>query len=247
MVNNFKIMEMERLFHSQMECWRRYGLIRDWTIESDFLEGDIRLTLEIPHFRPLVCVFSRHEIAMDGIAALSSWLDTIERELTILSRERGEHGQSMGVPTPRPQERIQEVNQAYRVLMELMESSMFAVRPGPGWFGDYYLAQPGFTQEAEEKSKKLFIATAGKKAFDILNSGKTLPITGSEGTDYRLFRRATYCVERPRDGARLCAVVPDVPLWDHLLGIKLMVEHDEPTFLRTANVSGGRGGLGRSP
>jgi hypothetical protein len=45
-------------------------------------------------------------------------------------------------------------------------------------------------------------------------------------------------VERPSDGAKLCAVVPGVPLWDHLLGIKLMVEHDEAKFLATANVSG---------
>jgi hypothetical protein len=35
-----------------------------------------------------------------------------------------------------------------------------------------------------------------------------------------------------------------VPLWDHLLGIKLMVENDEPRFLKTANVSAGSyGGL----
>src|SRR3990167_4777600 len=79
--------------------------------------------------------------------------------------------------------------------------------------------------------------TCGKKAFDTLKSGKPLPITGSQGTKYTLHKRASYCVERVSDNARLCAVVPGVPLWDHLLGIKLMIEHDEPKFLETANVA----------
>ena len=90
----------------------------------------------------------------------------------------------------------------------------------------------------EQRSATLFLMAAGKEAFDTLQAGKPLPITGSNGTQYTLHKRSTYCVKRVSDGARLCAVVPGVPLWDHLLGIKLMVENDEAKFLATANVAG---------
>lgn len=95
--------------------------------------------------------------------------------------------------------------------------------------------------KATQKAKDLFKLACGVKAFETLDSGKPLPIIGSKGTKYTLHKRSTYCVERTKDGAKLCAVVPGVPLWDHLLGIKLMVENDEPAFLKTANVTGGRG------
>jgi len=100
------------------------------------------------------------------------------------------------------------------------------------------LLKPQYTTEADAKAKELFKTVAGKQAFDTLDVGKPLPLKGSKGTEYTLHKRATFCVERPSDGARLCAVVPGVPLWDHLLGIKLMIENDEPKFLATANVSG---------
>ncbi len=93
--------------------------------------------------------------------------------------------------------------------------------------------------EAEARSKELFISAAGKKAFDDLSAGKSIALTGSKGGKYTLHKRSSFCAERTSDGARLCAVVPGVPLWDHLLGIKLMIEHDELKFLKTANVSGG--------
>lgn len=93
--------------------------------------------------------------------------------------------------------------------------------------------------KATEKAKDLFKLACGAKAFETLDSGKPLPTIGSKGTKYTLHKRSTYCVERTKDGAKLCAVVPGVPLWDHLLGIRLMVENDEPAFLKTANVAGG--------
>ena len=96
--------------------------------------------------------------------------------------------------------------------------------------------------QAETKAAELFKMACGKEAFDTLNSMQPLPITGSKGTKYTLHKRATYCVERVKDKAKLCAVVPGVPLWDHLLGIKLMIEHDEPKFLETANEAQGFGG-----
>jgi len=100
-------------------------------------------------------------------------------------------------------------------------------------------AAPQKDSKADKKAKKLFKLACGDEALQLLDSGQPLPITGSKGTAYRLHKKASYCVERVSDGAKLCAVVPGVPLWDHLLGIKLMVENDEKQFLKTANVSGG--------
>lgn len=93
--------------------------------------------------------------------------------------------------------------------------------------------------EAERKSRDLFLAVAGPEAYKLMDAGGPLPLTGSKGTKYLMFPVSTFNVTRVKDRARLCAVVPGVPLWDHLLGIKLMIEHDEPKFLKTANVSGG--------
>lgn len=90
--------------------------------------------------------------------------------------------------------------------------------------------------EADAKAERLFISTAGQPAHDTLKAGKALPLKGSAGGDYTLHKRATYCVESK--GTKYCAVVPGVPLWDHLLGIKLMIEQDEPKFLATANKAG---------
>lgn len=90
--------------------------------------------------------------------------------------------------------------------------------------------------KAEKKAKALFKRVAGGDALYKLNRGG-LPLKGSIGGEYVLHPKMTYCVDR-KDGAKLCAVVPNVPLYDHLLGIKVMIENDEPEFLRTANVAG---------
>lgn len=104
------------------------------------------------------------------------------------------------------------------------------------WLGVDWAA-PEKDTAAEKRAQDLFLMACGKEAFDTLNAGKPLAVTGSKGTSYTLHRRATYCVERKKDNTKLCAVVPGVPLWDHLLGIKLMIENDEPAFLKTANVA----------
>ncbi len=70
-----------------------------------------------------------------------------------------------------------------------------------------------------------------------------LPLTGSAGGKYTLFPMMTYCVTRASDGARMCAVVPGVPMYDHLLGVKLTIEHDEPMFLKTANMAATTGAM----
>lgn len=96
---------------------------------------------------------------------------------------------------------------------------------------------PRFDAKAESTAEALFMATAGECAHKEMVKRGWTAIKGSKGTDYQLHKRATYCIERPKDGRKLCVVVPGVPLWDHLLGVKLMVEHDEPRFLKTANIA----------
>ena len=105
---------------------------------------------------------------------------------------------------------------------------------GPINIGDWWKPQD---EKAEARSEALFMLACGKEAFETLKSGKPLPLTGNNGTKYTLHKRSTYCVERDSDHSKLCAVVPGVPLWDHLLGIKLMIEHDEQKFIETANVA----------
>jgi len=92
---------------------------------------------------------------------------------------------------------------------------------------------------ADAKAKELFTLTAGAEALAVLEAGGALPVTGSQGGCYTLHKKASFCVTRLKDKAQMCAVVPGVPLYDHLLGIKLVIENDEKRFLATANVSGG--------
>lgn len=89
---------------------------------------------------------------------------------------------------------------------------------------------------ADATAEKLFKETAPMVYREISKNGWAA-IVGSEGTKYKLHKCVSYCIERVSDRARLCAVVPGVPLWDHLLGVKLMVERDELKFLETANVA----------
>jgi hypothetical protein len=94
------------------------------------------------------------------------------------------------------------------------------------------------------RARELFIRTAGMDAYQVLNNGGMLPVTGSLGTAYVMTKRASFCLRNAHTQVEYCAVVPGVPLWDHLLGVKLMVEHDEPRLLATANTSIGRGAFG---
>jgi len=93
---------------------------------------------------------------------------------------------------------------------------------------------------ANERAMKLFKEVAGEEAFRTILHKGYIPIQGNlTKTWYQLYNRAIYCVEARIDGRnhQFCAVVPHVPLWDHLLGIKLMIEHNEREFLRVANRS----------
>lgn len=103
---------------------------------------------------------------------------------------------------------------------------------------------PGKPGRGHARARELFIRTAGMDAYQVLNNGGMLPVTGSLGTAYVMTKRASFCLRNAHTQVEYCAVVPGVPLWDHLLGVKLMVEHDEPRLLATANTSIGRMAFG---
>lgn len=92
-------------------------------------------------------------------------------------------------------------------------------------------------RSVENKAKALFMRVAGEEAFRILEDGKAIVLRGSAGGRYRMIKSFAYCVTDVQRGCDMCAVVPDVPLYDHLLGIKLTIEHNEPLFKATANVT----------
>lgn len=243
---------MRDWFNTVVRGWLRNGLIVDYEVRRSTDDRATELHLLLPnsgeHSR-LFFAIREEELEMGGLDALRFWLGTIERELVGRREERrGMVGASAAAPPPyrgRGADFIgyEETAAIQRAQMENMNrmadvAALQAYRHGIAWVEGFTI-RSGFTEEADTKAKALFIAAAGEAAYQALESGQPIRITGSAGTDYLLFKRASFCVERPSDGARLCAVVPDVPLYDHLLGIKLMVEHDEPAFLATANVSGG--------
>lgn len=209
---------MDDILRGFMRRLERGGYVREWRPEFAGHDDTFRLTAILHTGQDRHWAISRSEMTMGGTGELSRWLDTVEDDIRAMVPEP--------VRTVRYEASWTEANT--RNIPYLMY----------GWDLAYDAADPATkkkSKEADQKSKDLFILACGQAAFDTMQSGKPLPITGSSGTKYTLHKRASYCVER--DGAKLCAVVPGVPLWDHLLGVKLMVEHDEERFLKTANVA----------
>lgn len=170
------------------------------------------------------------EVRMEGERAVLRWIEVIDRDIwELVGRYRSPRAIEDRPMTAtevmyRQQQAFTQVNALDRRILEgLNEAFNAALRPE--------------NKAANDKAAALFKQTAGTDAFTALEAGNGWPITGSKGTAYRLFKRSSYCVTRVSDGAKLCAVVPGVPLYDHLLGIKLMVEQDEEKFIKTANVA----------
>lgn len=232
----------------EAECWlrgwfdhlERDGLVR--RIETCMVpEHDrLRVSFVLRDGRERCHEISHSEIAMGGIPELRHWAETVERDL----RHEVDPRRPSPLQAPpwrsgtatemrlRQAEAEHHMSLHQRLVMERLRIDHSA------WLGMDF-ATPQRDEKAEKRAADLFKMTAGEVAFRTLEAGSALPIKGSNGTKYRLYKRASFCVERVSDGARLCAVVPNVPLWDHLLGIKLMVENDELKFLETANVAGG--------
>lgn len=195
---------------------------------------------------------SGHEFSMGGLDALRYWLETVDRDIqqTIRRQHTSQYQNAMGRLGQAQQggyaQQYQNMLGAQAQSMQGRTGMGMAIMQQQAVIQMQALMQAGLLggispkdEKAEKRAKELFVLASGKEAFDTLDAGNALALTGSKGGKYTLHKRATFCVERPTDGARLCAVVPGVPLWDHLLGIKLMIEHDEPKFLKTANVAGG--------
>ncbi len=232
--------DADRELREWLDHLRRIGLISECRVEHISHDATVRFDFILPNRRDYHAVLTHSELRMGGVEELWRWTRHVERGIAH-EGERPRHGAVADRPLRYGEEdeyRRQRYEQQ-RFMQEHMQWEMLRGLAQTPWLG----IDPART-EADEKAKKraadLFKATAGEEAFKALEAGKPWPITGSKGTKYLLHRRASYCVERVSDKARLCAVVPNVPLWDHLLGIKLMVEQDEEKFLKTANVAGGR-------
>lgn len=186
------------------------------------------------------------ELRMGGPLELARWFRTVEHDV---EHHIDRYRRSLLVPPPDDRiqgagitsaflDEAQDTTEQYARHLLTYGSATFRYDPSAILRWDHF-SQDADTPEAIERAQDLFKLGAGQAAFDTLKANKPLPITGSQGTKYLLLKKATFCIQRVSDNALLCAVVPGVPLWDHLLGIKLMVEHDEPAFLKIANVAGG--------
>lgn len=208
------------------------GLARTGDVRRVEYGARVRVNFEFDSGASFHAEITDHELRMGEGQDLHRWMRVIEKDLTRRhERQRAAANPPMFV-TSNPQTIDSTFLRMYRaelgrVWQAIFDEDMFVALTGCA-------APPD--PAADKRAKDLFRLVAGAEAFDTLNANRPLPITGSTGTRYTLHRRSTFCVERVEDGAKLCAVVPGVPLWDHLLGIKLMVEHDEPKFLETANV-----------
>lgn len=173
---------------------------------------------------------------MGGVQEFEHWLDLVQRDLGVRAQRIPQQTATQG--------RSDRAN-AFADMARALEDGRFAPffntdefrRMAQNLMGGPFVDESN--EKANQKAKDLFVAVAGREAFDLLEAGKHIQLRGSVGGDYELRKKASFCIRRPKDGANLCAIVPGVPMYDHLLGIKLMVEHDEDRFLKTANVAGG--------
>ncbi len=217
---------IEQTVHTALRGFLARGLAENIRIEEE----------PFSHFLTFTALFSdRYRVAW-RIGEEEIYNGDIERFLNVveegLVREAQVHQQGRNFHTlPGPLEdygRLEYEHQIRAYQNHHLEEILRDDDWGNPFFSD---------SEADKKAEGLFRNVAGDVAWQRLSKKQSLPITGSLGTKYLLHKQVTYCVTRVSDKAKFCAVVPKVPLWDHLLGIKLMVEHDEPKFLKVANVS----------
>lgn len=232
---------IELMIHEAMDRLRSRGYIRAYRLFHQLNSDDMKLECRLHSGEPLLYRLTGMELVNSDPDSIEFWLQTIEQDIRWRSERLSRQGlrncvsgsdswfQQQYLQASFPTNEMLAQQQALTSQQIAQNQAIFY----QGLRSNYLLPDP----KANEKAEELFMLACGKEAFDTLNSGRPLPVTGSKGTEYTLHKRSTYCVERVSDNARLCAVVPSVPLWDHLLGIKLMIEHDEPKFLETANVA----------
>lgn len=102
-----------------------------------------------------------------------------------------------------------------------------------------YIEDSGFLareRAARERARQLFIKVAGEEAYRALTKYDKLYLKGSLGGEYHMSCGMIYNIH-DLAGNQYCAQVKNVPLWDHLLGLKLTIENNEGLFLKKANIS----------
>ena len=227
-----------RQIDDRLDRLRALGYLRDWRLWND-LNAD-RVLLEVTLFNGGIRNYALSALEVMQEAGHDLWWTHVERDIIYYcDRFAGSIGNQQEYQSAVMAQQYADFG-LYRQQTPAFNQQMQEAAMGLRQYQDIFnwgleCAPPN--EAAEKRAVELFLMACGKEAFDTLKSGKPLPITGSQGTKYTLHKRAAYCVERVSDNAKLCAVVPGVRLWDHLLGIKLMIEHDEPKFLETANVS----------
>lgn len=245
-------------FRHQLERYRSDGRVRDYNIDHRDMEYDGTWSLRVAvwlfdtaNSERLNWQFRETELMMhlrdgDRLAqVVNEWWGTIRRELD--QRLQGARHLRRGRIQNDPIQPggIIFVDEEAEINRNWFHSAHFPPHQGRLSTQDWERMVTRREEEqrrheaAKVKARALFAHVAGEQAAAQLERDEQLPLRGSQGGEYALLKRSAYCVRRLKDGAELCAVVPNVPLWDHLLGIKLLVEQDEPRFLRTANVSGG--------
>ena len=236
---------------------RAEGLVRSWRVVHDEVNAHDTLRLELTSGGWRSYMFTEHEFRMEGTRAFERWLEHVCRDVRgryAVEPWQRPHPDSRVAPRPEQasfnltaNEVMRRREEAFDAMRQYMDLGAPRLRPEQVRellfvFEDRSPEEKKASAAANAKARELFRSVAGDVALAKLERpGSWLPVTGSSGEMYHLFNRSTYSVERPRDGAALCAVVPGVPLWDHLLGLKLIIETDEPRFLKVANVS--RGGM----
>lgn len=198
---------------------RARGLLSDLLVRSEDYNQTFRLTAvrrEDNHEWCTERTVRIEELMDDGTAAILASLLSIQHDLEVLG------------PMMFDFRAVVARSIARTLAQDVMEAMLNGTLDN--FFGEE-------DDKAQKRAQRLFADIAGAKAHDDLVAGGKTAVRGSEGTAYHLHQRRTYSVSRDADGATFCAVVTGVPLWDHLLGVKLLVERDEPAFLRVANKS----------
>lgn len=231
-------------FDHRVRHWREQRWVQEVRVEYNAFQCHTELRVQLCNVGPdqgaiLGHIFTDDELDMGGRVGFEQWLDRVEIDI----RHHIERAAEQRRSAPRAAQP--------QLDWPDWDNTNIIIRYGGGYgggvpdrvlVGQLMMAEDDRRrterENAEARARELFERVAGRPAFEALEAGKTWPLTGSAGTQYLLHRKASFCIERPSDGAQLCAVVPGVPLYDHLLGIKLMVETDEPRFLEVANVSG---------
>jgi hypothetical protein len=246
--------ELQRIMAHYERSWlETFRFVRRVSFDYDIRRDSHYVTISFRNEYHIRHELALDEVRMGGLQEVEEWFRYVEGSIAAYCRQYDEPRlryltpmyigiDPIGQITARHESATttrmmaDEVEYQRRQQMQIMQEAWTRIYQDN--FADVFDRHLGHNKEAEDKAKTLFKSVAGEMAFKTLDGGKALPVKGSKGTDYLLHKKASFCIERPSDGARLCAVVPGVPLWDHLLGIKLMVENDEPLFLKTANVSG---------